>query len=348
MAARGVFRSVAKDRAVLAIVVVAIAAGAWLAHSRFGPSAPVARLRLSAGRPQGPRHAMAEALAIEAKKRGVHVLLVPSAGSGDALDRLESGQIDAAMVQGGLELAGRGHARQVAALHVEPLHLLVKKELRDDAARGLDALRGRAVSLGEPGSGTRALASAVMRFARMEPGRDFRDASMSYDQLESAPAGAGDRLPDAVFMVSLLPSRVAKALVSRHDYRLVPLPFGEAFSLDGLSSDGGPSPPEAPRDAIRREDVIDAAIPAFTYGIRPAVPPETVPTMGARMLLVAPRRRRPGGRVPADRGRLRRPVRRPVPPSLAAQVARPPLGRAAASRHARVSGEEQARGGPAT
>ena len=287
MASPSLLRSVARDRVALFLMVVLIAAAGWFVFTRSGGHDRPMRLRLSAGRPQGPRHAMAEALADEARKLGLDLIVVPTAGSEESLDRLDAGQIDVAMIQGGLDLAGRGHLRQVASLHVEPMHLLVKKEILDDCTKSLDALRGRSVSLGEVGSGTRALALSLMRFARMSPGEDFRDVSLGYDRLESAPSGSRDRLPDAVFMVSLLPSRVAKTLVARHDYRLVPLPFGEAFSLDGLGADASASASKESGDRIRREDVIDAAIPPFTYGVRPAVPPLAIPTLGARMLMVA-------------------------------------------------------------
>ena len=58
-----------------------------------------------------------------------------TAGSQEALRALESGQVDAAMLQGGLEVGDSTILRQVAALHVEPLHLLVKEEIHRDVAR---------------------------------------------------------------------------------------------------------------------------------------------------------------------------------------------------------------------
>lgn len=283
MVSRSLFRSVARDRLALVLILAIVAGSAWF-FLRDSSSRP-AHIRFSAGRPQGPRHVMAETLAAESRARGLTLTLVPTAGSEDALDRLNQGQIDVAMVQGGLSIANLSHVRQVASLHIEPLHLLVKKERLDEVVKNLDALRGKTVNLGEVGSGTRVLATAVMRFARMEPGTDYQVTAMSYDQLESAPAGGRDQLPDAIFMVSLLPSRVAKRLVARHDYRLVPLPFSEAFTLDGLATEAAAENP--PGEGLRREEVIEAAIPHYTYGIRPAVPPETIATLGTRMLMVA-------------------------------------------------------------
>jgi hypothetical protein len=43
------------------------------------------------------------------------------------------------------------------------------------------------------------------------------------------------QLPDAVFLVSSMPSETARLQVRRHSYRLIPLAFGEALSMDALS-----------------------------------------------------------------------------------------------------------------
>ncbi len=279
MASRSLFKSVARDRAALAIVAAVVLAVLWLVFGR-GSSRP-ARLTISAGRPQGSRHSMAESLAAEAVRYRVVLKLVETAGSEQALDRVNSRSIDLALVQGGLGVGDRPNVRQVAALHVEPLHLLVKKELAEGVGRSLEALRGKSVNLGEVGSGTHALASDVMRFAGMGADADFHASTLSYDELEHI----RDRnaLPDALFMVSLLPSRVAKKLVGRHGLRLVALPFGEAYSIDGGTDE---TAGEA-TSGVARDHVIEATIPAFTYGVRPAVPPEPVRTLGTRLLLVA-------------------------------------------------------------
>ncbi len=284
MASRSLFRSVARDRAVLLLILGLIAVSAWyLLRSRTPRHV---HLRLSAGRPQGPRYAMAQTLAVEAKARGIAITLVSTAGSEDALDRLNAGQIDVAMIQGGLAIGTRTKVRLVSPLHVEALHLLVKKELRDEAAKSLDALRGKTVNLGELGSGTRVLATAVMRFAHLEPGTDFQDKALSYDAVESAVV-AGHPLPDAIFMVSLLPSGVAETLVAKRGYRLVALPFSEAFTLGGLARNTVAE--TSVREGLRREEVVETVIPPFTYGygVRPGVPSEATVTLGTRMLLVA-------------------------------------------------------------
>src|SRR5262249_22163758 len=152
-------------------------------------------------------------------------------GSEEALDWVQARKVDVALVQGGLSADARPDVRQVAALQVEPLHLVVKKELADDVSAHLSALDGKTVNAGEPGSGTHALAVQVLEFAGLRPRADGSDRGyiprpMSRQEMfaEEDPA----RLPDAVFLVSSLPSLTVKYLVTRHGYRLVPLRFGEA------------------------------------------------------------------------------------------------------------------------
>jgi hypothetical protein len=137
------------------------------------------------------------------------------------------------------------------------------------------------VNLSEVDSGTHALAGAVLGFVGLAPGPGgYTPSTLSYADL----MGESDRarLPDAVFAVSLPPAPVVKRLAERHRFRLVPLPFASAFALEEPPGGG----PPAPRGVVRNE-VNEALIPAFTYGVDPPVPPEPARTLGTRLLLVA-------------------------------------------------------------
>ncbi len=199
---------------------------------------------------------------------------------------METGRLDAAFVQGGLEMVDNPGLRQVAALHVEPLHLLIKEEIHRALARNLAELRGKVVNLGERGSGTYVLAREVMAFSGLRAGIDYTDTTHSYADLERETDAS--RLPDAVFTVSTLPSPIARHLVVNHHYRLASLPFSEAFALGALDQDYDvPHRPAAAATRIERRHVYDAIIPAFAYQIEPGVPPEAIHTLGTRLLLVA-------------------------------------------------------------
>ncbi|MDX1933556.1 MAG: TAXI family TRAP transporter solute-binding subunit [Capsulimonadales bacterium] len=217
-------------------------------------------LRITGGDTLGRRHQLASLLAEEALSKGVRLTVRETMGSGEAMKRLKSGDLDLALIQGGQEPVPG--VKQVAMLTVEPLHLLVKPAF---VGKGLLGLRGRRLNLSTPESGTRRLSKRVLTFLGMEAGRDFVEENRPYVQLDALSPGA---LPEAIFLVSTLPSPVAEKLIRRHGYRFLPLPYGEALNLRDIA-------------------IVPTTVPAFAYGAVPPVPENTVPTVGNRLLLVA-------------------------------------------------------------
>ena len=291
----GRFRRVAREwiAAALGLLVLAIAAVVYF-HE---PRSVAGELTISAGSRQGLRHQMAERLAGVARRRGLTLRVVATSGSIEALERVNAGSLDIALVQGGLDTTDRPNVRQVASLKIEPLHLLVKSEIEPDAdeAHGLEFLRGRVVNLSEIGSGTYDLAREVLAFAGLKPSLDrspgdYTASTLGYAALEAETDRA--RLPDAVFTVSGLPSPLARDLISRRDYRLVPLRFGEAFALDALHNirQGPSSPPPRGRwflSGVDRVHIYPTEIPPYTYSVSPPVPSQPIATFGTRLLMVA-------------------------------------------------------------
>ena len=287
------------DRALLAGLAACMLLGIWFASA---PRAALPQLSLTAGARGGLRHLFGEMLLARAAARGLQMRLAESSGSIEALSAVNDGTIDVALIQGGLEVVGRSAVRQVAALHVEPLHLLVKSELFDRVSADLDALRGHTINIGDPGAGTHRLALEVLWFAGVLPRGDLsrygtRLTTLGADDLEVI--ARREDMPDAVFLVSALPSPLARRLVTELDYRIVGLPFSEAFSLDALRELARPTvltiatQPATTRETelatvhVERAHVYEAQIPAFTYGVDPDVPAAPTHTLGTRLLLVA-------------------------------------------------------------
>jgi len=271
--------------------IVGVAAIALAVYFYFhSPRPKTYVLRATAGNEVGTRHKLGIRLRDEVADRRVVLNLEPCAGSEEALDWVDRRKVDVALVQGALSPDGRANVRQVATLHVEPLHLLVKKEMLKGASESLSALRGKTVELGEVGSGTHSLAVAILEFVGLHP-RD-RDplggyVPISKSRQELLAEQDVNRLPDAIFLTSSLPSSTTHQLVHRHGYRLVPLRFAEAFALASLTQDAGAQHSEATHEGIIKGRIQAAMIPAFTYGVEPAVPDEPLPTLGTRLLLVA-------------------------------------------------------------
>ena len=110
---------------------------------------------------------------------------------------------------------------------------------------------------------------------------------LSHQQLEEVHEPG--RLPDAVLAVAGLPTPMIRHLVDKWGYRLVPLPFGEAFALEDLARVDEPARLDPPgvRAVVDRVHLQQVQVPAFTYGVEPAVPSAALPTFGARVLVVA-------------------------------------------------------------
>ncbi len=255
----------------------------WLWPTRDSRTAP---LRMTAGDGTGLRHKLALELASEAANAGLQIQVQPTTGSNTAIQAVSRGEIDLALVQGGLTSGLAAGVCQVSAMHIEPLHLLVSEELHPQvSANGLSSLANQRVNLGPIGSGTHALATAVLGFAglnRKSPTNEHGFEASTFDYAELMAMDVAD-LPAALFMVSSLPSPVADFLVERRGYRLIPIEFGEAMALEAFLKLGEPSAV----GTINNRHLFETIIPAYTYSVGRKEPPQPLKTVGTRLLLVA-------------------------------------------------------------
>ena len=159
---------------------------------------------MTAGQEEGTRHRIArESAAGGGVPRHRHRAR-PTAGSQDALRDLDAGRVDVALVQGGLEMDDLPGLRQVATLHVEPLHLLVKEEIHRAVAPTSPDCAARWSTSASSAAGRAVLAAEVLEFSGLRPEVDFTASRLGYAELERE--ADRSRLPDAVFSVSTLPS----------------------------------------------------------------------------------------------------------------------------------------------
>lgn len=283
-----------------------------------GPRAP---LTISAGNTEGVWHRYLQQFGAESMKDVARLPLAPviTAGTLDMLEKVDQRELDFALIQGGYDFERYPHVRQVATLSVHPLHLLVKPELHDAVIRDFGGLRNRTINLGSgKRSGTYWLAREILAFAGLEPSA-YRASAMTSEQLRAE--RQRDRLPDAIFIATRPPSELVKAMVDRFGYRLVPLPFGDAFratSMELLAA--------IPADGIkvRKEHITDSAIPAYTYEVSPPVPPQTIPTLGCRVLLITHEVTNRGDVVRLLDDLLATPLAHTVQPPLTAEIVRQP------------------------
>ena len=284
----------AKELLMLGAAIALLVLGAYWLRPTATPK--LATLKMTAGDASGLRHKLALEFAKEASRHGITIDVQPTRGSEAALEGLKDGEFDLAFVQGGLSTEDMPRVRQLTAMHIEPLHLLVRTSLNDQIAKtGLRALAGCEVNVGPTGSGTQVLASEVLKFAGLEAATSsegapsselssnpssstYRTAASSYRELMEMNA---NELPDAIFTVSSLPSPLADYLIESCDYRLVALPFGEALALEAFLQLGDP----LTTGSIDKRHLFETRIPAFTYSVNRAEPPIPIATIGTRLLL---------------------------------------------------------------
>jgi TRAP-type uncharacterized transport system substrate-binding protein len=245
-------------------------------------------ITLTAGPLGTTRALVAQSLIDAIEARGGHGRLLATENTEEELEQTSAGSVDFALVSGAYRIERRPHVREIVGLHVEALHLLVKADLADAVGQSLGALRGHTVGLASQGSVSAALVSAALTFASLAPddgtNHGYVARHLDLPELEAL-VRRGDRaaLPDAVADLATVPSKVAALLARSADYRLVALPFADAFRLNALITDDAAQAPVE----IERQFVSDTVIPPFTYQTEPAVPPEPLHTFGAQLILVA-------------------------------------------------------------
>ena len=189
------------------------------------------------------------------------------------------------------------NVRQVATLGVEPLHLLVRPEKVKNGRRVARRASRAARLLGGRRHQRPTSRPICVRFAGLQPATangtgDFEAtytreaetiAQLKTWKRAAAPVRAvlAERLPDAFFVVDSLPSPLVDELVKTAGYQFVPLPYATALHLNNRRDDAHL---EGGLESNRIEAVT---IPAFTYGIAPASPPQDCQTFGLRLLLIA-------------------------------------------------------------
>lgn len=243
--------------AILALVAVAASVGFWIWNVRT----QVHHLRLGAGVELKYRKDLLTILREEALGYDLMIEVEPShSRAADSIAQVARGELDLAVVPAGLALQ-EDNVRQVAVLDCEPLQLFVRPGM---VPNGVAALRGKRLGLGTPGSGVRFIAGEVLKFIGLKPDVDYQDVAYTYAELIAMPP---ERMPDALFSLSPLPSPLGERLVQQYGYHLMELPFGAAMNL-------------------RKPAIEDTVVPGHTYGADPAVPDKPLHTVGTRPVVI--------------------------------------------------------------
>ena len=280
-------------------VVLAVACIGWGLYAAIDAIRPPAsvHLRLAAGSSVARRFQIVKTFASEARQRDLFVEVVATTGFEDSIRQLSEGKLDLAAVSSGLEISECKNVRVLAGLDSAPLHILVRRELAEQGLSLIESIKGRRISLGQPGTNDYLLAHDVVRFLRLSPiddsGQgDYTELTLSKEELselaQDIQSQSGqDRqvrlrdLPDVVMTVASLPGMLVQRLLDTGEYCLVPFPNVEPFLATGMPNAGEPG------GSVDRLLVEPTVIHPGMYLGNSLMPSSDCPTVGLHTLLVA-------------------------------------------------------------
>jgi uncharacterized protein len=147
--------------------ILAIAAVCVLAYVLVDP-APPRVVTLSTGQENGAYEAFGKKYAELLGKHGIKVVLKPSMGSYENLQRLAAGEADIAFLQSGTtsqDEAERRNLVSLGSLFTEPLWLFLREDVK---AKDLTQLKGLRINFGPEGSGAPRLFKQVLEANGLE------------------------------------------------------------------------------------------------------------------------------------------------------------------------------------
>jgi len=215
-------------------------------------------LSITGGDILGNRHFVAKVLQDEIVSDGVTMQIIPTHGTLDALEAVDSGKLDFALIQGGLNI-DMPNIRHVATLAPEILHFLVRPDIKT-----VGDLKGKSINMGGKTGGTRVVAKQVLAFSGLTDGINYIETNHGVEALVGM---RPDKLPDALVVLSFLPAYIADFMVKERGYRLLEIPFPASL-------------------ALREGWVADGKILGYTYNTSPPVPANDIKSVGVNLHLV--------------------------------------------------------------
>jgi TRAP-type uncharacterized transport system substrate-binding protein len=229
-------------------IVALIVAAVILIISSYNPLPP-SKVRIASGQQDSTLQVFAERFKTIFAEAGVELELVPTRGAIENLEALRDGKVDVAFSQGGAVIPGGAGIVSLGSIGYQPMWFFYSGEpLNEDNV--FEMMRGKRLSIGIEGSGTRIIADAVLDLLP-------RDVKSSYVPIEMA-AGESARalqggLIDGMFLVGGIESGNVQTLlrsseVHFYDFSMAEglarqLPFMEVVKVPRGSLDLAPAKP---------------------------------------------------------------------------------------------------------
>jgi TRAP transporter TAXI family solute receptor len=245
---------------ILVAVAILIALAWFLA--RFLQPIPPRRIVLASGPPDGMYHRHALRFKEILARDGITVDERVTEGSVENLSLLKmpGAAVDVALLQGGVATS-EDDIRMLVSLFYEPLWIFQRS---DEAIDQVNQLVRRKIATGTQGSGTRALASAVLAANGIAAAQTPLSAGNLTEELRALKA----REVDAVFVVSAAGAPALQAGLSDASLRLLSMKRADAY-------------------ARRFPHISTFTLPAGTIDLARDLPSEDVRLIGTKAMLVA-------------------------------------------------------------
>ena len=192
---------------------------------QFVDPAPPDRIVLATGAAGGAYQAFGQEYVDYLADEGVEVVLQETAGSAENLELLkQDSAVDIAFIQSGLAAPGDGEGiTALGSLYFEPFLVFVRQDYTVETIRDLLAAK---LSVGEPGSGSRAMALRLLN----ANGIDESDTQLLSIPPDDVSRSLLDREIDVAYVVADPQSDMVMDLVSVPGVKLVSLARAGAYS----------------------------------------------------------------------------------------------------------------------
>jgi TRAP-type uncharacterized transport system substrate-binding protein len=206
-----------------AVLFLLALSGLFIAY-QFVEPAPPKSIAIATGPENGAYYNFAQQYRRILARDGITLTVLPTKGSVENLQMLESGAASLALIQGGTAAArDKENLQSLGGLFLEPIWLFSR---RGESFSSLSDLKGRRVAVGAPGSGTRLLVVQLLAASRVTE----RDASFFAEGTQETARRLVKGEIDAAFFVASSQAPLIQEMLRNKAVQLSGFPRSQAYS----------------------------------------------------------------------------------------------------------------------
>lgn len=199
-------------------------AAAFFFTYQFVQPAPPNSLTMATGRTDGAYYALAQQFKAELAKENITLNIVETSGSIENVQLLSSNQAQVGFVQSGVVIKDNYPELQgLGSLYYEPLWVFIRK---GNGLTQLNQLAGAKVAVGEVGSGTRAVALAILNDIQLDQDTVSVFELSGMDAVDAFIQGK----VDAIFSVGSYNAESVQAMLTNEDAELLDFKRARAYA----------------------------------------------------------------------------------------------------------------------